>query len=582
MDGVIQLRAFVENLLNLDCDGDAFSSVKHAFKNVVVTGTGFYHGSRADLRQLCGKVGLRFLGDLRRYDTTVLVLPLSRKDAKMFGVGSQWRSEKVEKAFIWKIPVVSVDWLLEGLAKGAPLPPEKFDPYQIANDDDGSVIGSEEKDNKEKRDLEYNNGKENQAVDNDVINEEECVAAALQEFSIRRPNDGDLQNKAKDGDLSVSGTNEDATRWDEEDWTTGACSPTQESHEALNVMMRGMAPESQGNEPQVIDAASFRSHALEDEKMDSYNFESRGNCSERHHPPVSRMENSPMHSCSGFSADDNLPWTQLEQAHLASSDFEETAYSNHQSLDNESEPLQDVNHRDFTVHIPANPGPKPRCRAVLRIPLDSQESAPPKCAESKAESPPETSLHFNSNEDPFVPVKLLSKPPRGNQVKRRHSLKSLQNLVVFAEQIQCRNPMRITLSIKDKNLAVVLRPAAHTTVRAKIVSFYRLLGEEWQVEFRQFLTYDQVQERLASAQPDVERDEQMKDIRKKIGDITCEGELFVSQKVDACSLRCLETVFNVQHIRKTSSAPLSVKPSASEKHPAFFCRFELDSDMKLV
>jgi len=580
MDGVIQLRAFVENLQNLGCNGEAFSSIQHAFRNVVVTGSGFYHGSRADLRTLCATVGLRYLADLRRYDSTILVLPLSSKDAKMFGVGSQWRSEKVEKALIWKIPVVSVDWLLEGLAKGAPLSAEMFDPFNV------SCEASGENENKEKCDLLSKNSDENQVIDNEVTNEEQSVVDALQGCNIGRCNNlgdsnvstsWDSQHGATDGDLSKSGTAEDATRWheEEEDWPTDACSLTQESHKALNAMMRGMEPESQENESHAIEAASFRRISLENnEKMDPYDFESNRD-SERHDVPPSEMEKSPMLSCSGF-ADDNLPWTQLEQAHLGSCDFEETSFSHHQSSFNQREPLQDANHGEFTMHVSANPEPKPRCRAVLRIPLlDDQENA------LRRKNLSGNALQKNASEDPFIPIKLLSKAPRGNQVKRRHSLKSLQNLVTFAEQIQCRD-LGMSLSSREKNLGVILRLDAQAMVRAKIVSFYRVLGEEWQVEYKQFLTYDQVQERLASAQSDLERDERMKDVRKKIGDTNCEGELFVSQKVDACSLRCLESAFNVHHIRKTNSAPLSVKPSTSEKHPAFFCRFELDSDMKLV
>lgn len=581
MDGVIQLRAFVENLQNLECDKETFSSIRYAFRNVVVTGTGFYHGSRADLRKLCATLGLRLLGDLRRYDTTVLVLPLSKKDAQMFGVGSQWRSEKVEKALNWNIPVVSVDWLLEGLAKGAPLPPEKFDPFPLVEDGlIGSCDASEEKEKNEKRELLSNNNcTENQVVDD----EEEWITGALQEMNIVRGNGGDLQNGTKDGDLSKSCSKEDATRWNEEEegeegeeaGQTGVCLTSQESHEVLDARVRGMEPESLENGSQVTEAASLRSYILEDNTQKYHREFDNNGISARHGTPASKRENSPMLSCSGFSADDNLPWTQLEQAHLGSCDFEETSFSYNRSPDNQIEPLTDLNLGEYRDDVSATLGPKPRCRAVLRIPLDNQENA------QQTESSFGKTFHKNTNEDIFIPVKLLSKAPRGNQVKSRHSLKSLQNLVKFAEQIQCRN-LKMTVSIKDKNLGIVLRLAAHTMVRAKIVSFYRILGEEWQVEFKQFLIYDQLLDRLASAQSDLDINEHIKDMRRKIGSTNCEDELFVSQKVDACSLCCLESVFKVHHIRKASSAPLSVKSSASENFPAFFYRFELDSDMRLV
>ena len=574
MDGVIQLRAFVENLQNLECDKEAFSNIQYAFRNVVVTGSGFYHGSRADLRKLCERLGVRLLGDLRRYDTTVLVLPLSKRDAKLFSVGTQWRSEKVEKALSWNIPVVSVDWLLEGLAKGAPRPPEKFDPFLLVDDGlIGCCDAPEEKKKKERRDLSSNDGcTENQVVEN----EDEWITGALQDMNIRRGNDSDLETGTKDGDPAKSSSNEDVTHWnaeeqEEETNQTGVCSPRQESYEGLNARVRSMEPESVNDESQVTQAVSLRSYNLEsNDQMDNCEFDGNG-VSARHRSPASKVESSPRLSFSGFSADDNLPWTQLEQAHIASCDFEETSCLRHPSPENQVEPLKDVNLQEYTDDVLARLGPKPRCRAVLRIPLDNQENG------LRTENSPRKPFHQNATEDLFIPVKLLSRAPKGNQVKKRHSLKSLQNLVTFAEQIQCRD-LRISLSIKDKNLGIMLRLAVHTMVRAKIVSFYRVLGEEWQVEFKQFLTYDEVLERLASAQSDLD----IEYMRSKIGSSKCEGELFVSQKVDACSLRCLESVFKVHQIRKTSSALLSVKSSASENHPAFFCRFELDSDMKLV
>ncbi|PRW20191.1 hypothetical protein C2E21_9173 [Chlorella sorokiniana] len=80
----------------------------------VVTGTGFYAGERAAVRELARLAGLQYSGDLVQGRTTHLVVAPS--------AGGGAASRKLHKAAEWGIPVLRLQWLLDSVAAGAVLP----------------------------------------------------------------------------------------------------------------------------------------------------------------------------------------------------------------------------------------------------------------------------------------------------------------------------------------------------------------------------------------------------------------------------------------------------------------------------
>ena len=74
----------------------------------VVTGTGFYGGERAAVRELARLAGVQYSGDMVQGHTTHLVL----------APGAATASRKLQKAAEWGIPALRLQWLLDSVAAG--------------------------------------------------------------------------------------------------------------------------------------------------------------------------------------------------------------------------------------------------------------------------------------------------------------------------------------------------------------------------------------------------------------------------------------------------------------------------------
>jgi hypothetical protein len=109
------LRALTESLqsVQLCYDRSAFS------ESLTITGTGFAGSARSDIRSLCSLVGVAYRGDLVKDSTTHLVAAESCS-------GSNSNNSKIAKAREWGIPVVTVQWLLDSVEEGEPLPCEAY------------------------------------------------------------------------------------------------------------------------------------------------------------------------------------------------------------------------------------------------------------------------------------------------------------------------------------------------------------------------------------------------------------------------------------------------------------------------
>ncbi|KAA6429413.1 MAG: hypothetical protein FRX49_00807 [Trebouxia sp. A1-2] len=98
-----------------------------------------------------------------------------------------------------------------------------------------------------------------------------------------------------------------------------------------------------------------------------------------------------------------------------------------------------------------------------------------------------------------VPVKLMSRYPKGTTVKERHGLVSLKG-VQFAEQLQVHG---VLLSTKDKKICAVLNQDADqasqenlnrdATTLAEVQALYQLPAGDWYIEYLPFFSASQVQ-----------------------------------------------------------------------------------------
>ena len=109
--------------------------------------------------------------------------------------------------------------------------------------------------------------------------------------------------------------------------------------------------------------------------------------------------------------------------------------------------------------------------------------------------------------DDTVALKLLQRAPRGSTVKARYRLANTK-MVSFAEEVHIRG-LKLTLNAKEKDKAVVLRRVGDAEndggddeegpLLADPVSFYRVMGECWQMEYHRLYTGPQALALAAAA-----------------------------------------------------------------------------------
>jgi hypothetical protein len=152
-----------------------------------------------------------------------------------------------------------------------------------------------------------------------------------------------------------------------------------------------------------------------------------------------------------------------------------------------------------------------------------------------------------------MPLVLLRRAPRGSTVKARYRLNNL-NAVQFAEEIYLRD-LQLTFRVKEEHKALVMAPSGsmpgEDAFMIQPLAFYRVLGEDWQVEFHRFYTGQQ-------ARALVEEEEGT----RKCFALPCgfdeERELLRSTSREHVALRQVKDVRDVRRVR-SSGAALRIK-----------------------
>lgn len=164
--------------------------------------------------------------------------------------------------------------------------------------------------------------------------------------------------------------------------------------------------------------------------------------------------------------------------------------------------------------------------------------------------------------DDTVPIKRMQRAPRGSTVKARYRLPNLK-AVSFAEEVHLRK-RQLTLSVKDKQRAIVLTGDEDTEgmLLADPLSFYRAVGEDWQMEYHRLYTGPQA---LAMTEAPGVR------LRLPPG-FDASVELFRSTVRDHVDMRRVEGTVSVRKVKLGVQA-LRVRNTDG---PAFYWRCEID------
>ena len=125
-------------------------------------------------------------------------------------------------------------------------------------------------------------------------------------------------------------------------------------------------------------------------------------------------------------------------------------------------------------------------------------------ARARAPLPPLPPLPSGLKEpaDDTVVIKMMQRAPRGSSVKAVYRLPNTKD-VCFAEEVHLRKK-KLTLSIKDKQRAVVLAPLDDDDdddglLLVEPLSFYKILGEDWHMEYYRLYTGTQAAALAAAA-----------------------------------------------------------------------------------
>jgi twin BRCT domain len=86
-----------------------------AFSEIIVTGSGFSGSSRANLRLMCSKTGIKYCGDLISGWSTHLVVNDFTFNAASLS------TNKMRAAAKWGVPILRLQWLLDSIQQGEPL-----------------------------------------------------------------------------------------------------------------------------------------------------------------------------------------------------------------------------------------------------------------------------------------------------------------------------------------------------------------------------------------------------------------------------------------------------------------------------
>lgn len=161
--------------------------------------------------------------------------------------------------------------------------------------------------------------------------------------------------------------------------------------------------------------------------------------------------------------------------------------------------------------------------------------------------------------DCFIPGDLLLRAPKGNGVRKRHNITSrTSGMIEFTESMTFRHLEYMHLDTRHHVAVEIVDPDTRNKIVVKPLHFYRLLGQEWMMEFKRYFK------------------------AKDIGvDDTSNGlELYQSTKVEGgCPVSAVMHGHVVVHrIPRHKKGPMLHMESSDDSDPPYFYRYDYDVD----
>ncbi|KAI8102905.1 hypothetical protein M9434_005697 [Picochlorum sp. BPE23] len=157
-------------------------------------------------------------------------------------------------------------------------------------------------------------------------------------------------------------------------------------------------------------------------------------------------------------------------------------------------------------------------------------------------------------QDAFIPGDLVGRAPKGNAVRKRHGIQSrAPGLIQFTYSMVFKNLNHMTIDAKAKNIAVKVKCTVvgntddGSTMLVKPLHFYRILGQDWMLEYRPFKV-----------------------------DENGTYEMSLQTEIDSCPVAFISGKVLTSKTQKSRGPPMKPLPlvSATHGHPPYFYRNE--------
>lgn len=180
--------------------------------------------------------------------------------------------------------------------------------------------------------------------------------------------------------------------------------------------------------------------------------------------------------------------------------------------------------------------------------------------ETSEELVPCTYIHQEENEVPladcFIPGDLLPRAPKGNNVRKRHNITSRKpGMIAFTESMTFRHLDYMHLDVRHKSAVEIIEKG--TKVIVNPLHFYKILGQDWMMEFNRYF--------------------KAKDV--DIPDVSNGLELYRCTQVEGCLVHAVtKGKIKVHRLPRKKGPIMPMESSGPQNHPPYYYRYDYDTE----
>lgn len=160
--------------------------------------------------------------------------------------------------------------------------------------------------------------------------------------------------------------------------------------------------------------------------------------------------------------------------------------------------------------------------------------------------------------DCFIPGELLSRAPKGNGVRKRHNITSKSSgMIQFTDSMTFRHLEYLYIDARNhRAVEIVDLDRSMTKAIVKPLHFYKIMGEEWMMEFKRYFTGEDI----------------------GVSDGSNGLELYQSTKVEGCPVHAVTRRQVVVHRMRSRHKKGPMLAMESSDDPPYFYRHDYDVD----